>query len=148
MKFKDELFEKYEIRKSKKQKTAFIEWVTDMCKDKNWEVNVEKSSFGVRNVVIGNAEEAEVIFTAHYDTCANMIVPNFITPKNVFIYLLYQILFLSYRISLSCNNMVLIFLIKFHKVCAPTPDTNNQLPVFFGVFLCVKQFIKINGIKL
>ena len=92
MKFKDELFEKYEIRKSKKQKTAFIEWVTDMCKDKNWEVNVEKSSFGVRNIVIGNAEEAEVIFTAHYDTCANMIVPNFITPKNVFIYLLYQIL--------------------------------------------------------
>lgn len=92
MKFKDELFEKYEIRKSKKQKTAFIEWVTDMCKDKNWEINVEKSSFGVRNIVIGNAEEAEVIFTAHYDTCANMIVPNFITPKNVFIYLLYQIL--------------------------------------------------------
>ena len=44
--------------------------------------------------------------------------------------------------------MILIFFIKFHKISTPAPDTNNQLPVIFGVFLCVKQFIKINGIKL
>lgn len=92
MKFKNELFEKYEIRKSKKQKTEFIDWVTKYAQDKEFNVMVEKGSMGSRNIVIGDADKAEIIYTAHYDTCAVMIMPNFITPKNFFIYLLYQII--------------------------------------------------------
>ena len=92
MKFKDELFEKYEIRKSKKEKTLFIEWVKELASKNKWEVNIDKGSFGMRNIVIGNVDEADVIFTAHYDTCAGLPFPNFITPKNFFIYLIYQIL--------------------------------------------------------
>ncbi len=106
MKFKEELFEKYEIRKSKKQKTEFIEWVKDIAKTNGWEANVENGSLGVRNIVIGNPDEAEVIFTAHYDTCAGMIFPNFITPKNVFVYLIYQLL-------LCVVLMVPVFVISF-----------------------------------
>ena len=33
-----------------------------------------------------------MIFTAHYDTCARLPFPNFITPKNFLIYLLYNLL--------------------------------------------------------
>jgi hypothetical protein len=91
MKFKEELFEKYEIRKSKKQKTEFIDWVKGYAQDKGFDVNVEKGSLGSRNIVIGDADNAKIIYTAHYDTCAVMPFPNFITPKNFFIYLLYQI---------------------------------------------------------
>jgi len=92
MNYINELFSKYEIRKNKKQKTNFIEWVKDIALKNKWDVEVQKGSFGVRNIVIGKVEEAEVIYTAHYDTCAKLIVPNFITPKNFWIYLIYQLI--------------------------------------------------------
>lgn len=92
MNYINDLFAKYEIRKSKKQKTEFIEWIKDIAIKNKWDVEVTKDSFGARNIVIGNPDDAKVIFTAHYDTCARMIVPNFITPKNIFIYILYQVL--------------------------------------------------------
>lgn len=90
MEFKDVLFEKYEIRKSKKQKTEFIEWVKEYANLKGFDVKVEKGTMGSRNIIIGDPDKAEIIYTAHYDTCAVLPFPNFITPKNFFIYLLYQ----------------------------------------------------------
>ena len=59
MKFKEELFEKYEIRKSKKQKTEFIDWVKGYAQDKGFDVNVEKGALGSRNIVIGDADKAK-----------------------------------------------------------------------------------------
>jgi hypothetical protein len=53
---------------------------------------VEKGSLGSRNIVIGDAEKAKYLVTAHYDTCAWMPLPNFITPCNFFVYLVYQLL--------------------------------------------------------
>lgn len=86
------VFERFEVRKTRKQKTAFIEWVKEQGTREGYTVAVEKGTFGVRNIVIGNPETANVVFTAHYDTCAVLPFPNFITPKSVLIYLLYQIL--------------------------------------------------------
>ena len=57
-----------------------------------YDFKVEKGAFGARNIVIGDPEAAKVLYTAHYDTCARMPFPNFITPKCLPIYLLYQIL--------------------------------------------------------
>ncbi len=87
-----EIFEKYEVRKTKKQKTAFIEYVKQLLEDYGYNFNIEKGSFGARNIVIGDVENAKVLYTAHYDTCARLPFPNFITPKNFLIYLLYQFL--------------------------------------------------------
>lgn len=92
MKFKRTILKKYMVRKNKKQKDAFIEYVKEELKDSKYDVNVEKGEFGARNIVIGDVKKAKVLFTAHYDTCAVMPVPNFITPTNVGIYLLYQML--------------------------------------------------------
>ena len=86
-----EIFDNYEIRKSKKQKTAFIQWVTPVLDKVGYPVAVENGSFGARNIVIGDVKTASVIYTAHYDTCAVMPFPNFITPKSIFIYILYQL---------------------------------------------------------
>ena len=44
-----------------------------------------------RNIVIGDPDSAEIIFTAHYDTCARLPFPNFITPMNMLVYILYQL---------------------------------------------------------
>ncbi len=86
-----EIFEKYEIRKSKKQKQAFREYVCDVCEKMGFQTQIEKGSFGARNIVVGDIEKAKVVYTAHYDTCAVLPFPNFITPKNFSIYLLYQL---------------------------------------------------------
>ncbi len=87
-----EIFEKYQVRKTKKQKTAFIEYVKQTAEHYGYEHKIEKGMFGVRNIVIGNPDTAKVLYTAHYDTCARLPFPNFMTPKNFFIYLMYQFL--------------------------------------------------------
>lgn len=107
MNYINDLFTKYEIRKNKKQKNEFVEWVKDFSLKNKWEVEVFKGAFGTKNVVIGNPKEAEVIFTAHYDTCAKMYVPNFITPKNIWIYLLYQ-LFICAILMIPCGALFLL----------------------------------------
>jgi len=84
-----EIFEKYQVRKTRAQKTDFIEYM----KQKFPEAKVEEGGLGKnRNIVIGNISSAKTVFAAHYDTCARLPFPNFITPKNFLIYLLYGIL--------------------------------------------------------
>ena len=87
-----EIFEKYQVRKTKKQKSAFIEYVKQIAERYGYEYKVEKASFGARNIVIGHPDTAKVLYTAHYDTCSRLPFPNFITPKNFLVYLLYQFL--------------------------------------------------------
>lgn len=91
-----EIFEKYQVRKTKKQKTAFIEYVKQVAERYGYDFKVEKGSFGARNMVIGEPETARVLYTAHYDTCARLPFPNFITPKNFLAYLLYQFLIIGF----------------------------------------------------
>lgn len=96
-----EIFEKYQVRKTKKQKTAFIEYTKQLAEKYGYSMNVEKGTFGARNIVIGDPCKAKVLYTAHYDTCARLPFPNFITPKNFFIYLLYQLLIVGIFYALT-----------------------------------------------
>ncbi len=89
------VFEKYEIRKTKVQKNKFIEFVKDVSEKNGYSYRIEEGrGLGMkpRNIVVGDTSSAKVVFSAHYDTCARMPFPNFITPKNVFIYIIYQLL--------------------------------------------------------
>lgn len=88
------VFQKYQIRKTKKQKSAFIDYVKTVADENGYTCEIQKGALGARNIVIGSPEKAKVIYTAHYDTCAVLPFPNFITPKNFLIYLLYQIVIL------------------------------------------------------
>ncbi|MBQ7336408.1 MAG: M28 family peptidase [Clostridia bacterium] len=85
------IFEKHQIRKTKKQKTAFIEYVQALAAKNGYPCKVEKGTFGARNILVGDCDSAKVLFTAHYDTCARLPFPNFITPKHFLFYLLYQV---------------------------------------------------------
>ena len=86
-----ELFEKHEVRKTRKQKGAFIEHILGYAEKHGYKAHVEGGSLRSRNIVIGDPESAKVTYTAHYDTCPRLPFPNFITPKNIGIYLLYQL---------------------------------------------------------
>lgn len=83
------ILDDFQVRKSLRQKTLFIELL------KNYIPSLQIESEGLiktRNLVIGDLDKADAIFSAHYDTCAWMPVPNFIMPRNIFITLGYSFL--------------------------------------------------------
>lgn len=84
----------YPVRKSRNQKQLFRDAVSDYVQRLGYSCQEEKGSLGARNLIIGNPDRAEHLITAHYDTCAAMPIPNFITPCNFLLFILYQI-FLS-----------------------------------------------------
>lgn len=86
-----DILEQYPVRKNKKQKQAFRTAVESYGERLGYAVTVEKGQLGAQNFLLGDPETAKFLVTAHYDTCANMLLPNFITPCNVFLYLAYQI---------------------------------------------------------
>lgn len=84
------VLERYEIRKSKRQKEAFRTWLCAELERMGYAPSVEGKYS--RNVVAGDPNTAKLLLTAHYDTCAVLPFPNFITPRNLVVYLLYQLL--------------------------------------------------------
>lgn len=86
-----EILDKFQIRQRRKQKNAFTDWLRPILEEKGYTVSLEKGDLGSRNIVIGDVEKAQVVFTAHYDTCAMLPFPNLITPKAPALYWLYQI---------------------------------------------------------
>ena len=86
-----DVLEHFEIRKSKSQKTAFINAVTAYGQRQGYDVCIENGGRGCRNIVLGDPAKAKFLVTAHYDTCASIGIPNIITPCNPVTFLLYQI---------------------------------------------------------
>ncbi|MBD5119046.1 MAG: M28 family peptidase [Clostridiales bacterium] len=79
-----------QVRKSRKQKENFRAWLCGELEAAGYAPTVEKG-FAARNVVVGDPDKAQVLLTAHYDTQPVLPIPNFITPRNLFFFVLYQI---------------------------------------------------------
>ena len=86
-----DVFRDFPVRKTKKQKQAFREAVQSYAEQLGYPCTVESGSLGSRNLVIGNPEQADYLVTAHYDTCARLPIPNFLTPCNLWLFLLWQL---------------------------------------------------------
>lgn len=97
-----EIFANYQIRKTKKQKQAFIDLLSA-----NMQLNIETGGIS-RNLIVGDVNAARVIFTAHYDTCAVMPLPNFLMPKNIFGTLLYSVLLCALLIAVGAGITLLV----------------------------------------
>ncbi len=87
-----DVLQMHPVRKGKKRKTAFRADVIPYLQGLGYETREEKGSMGAVNVIVGNPAGAKYLVTAHYDTCARLPFPNFITPCNFGAYLVYQIL--------------------------------------------------------
>ena len=81
-----EILEKYQVRKTRKQKNAFIEFLR--AHYPNLKIETDGLSYS-QNIVIGNPDTAKAVFSAHYDTQAVMPIPNFIMPKSIPVSVLY-----------------------------------------------------------
>lgn len=86
-----DVFRDFPVRKTKKQKQAFREAVQSYAEQLGYPCTAESGSLGSRNLVIGNPEQADYLVTAHYDTCARLPIPNFLTPCNFWPFLLWQV---------------------------------------------------------
>lgn len=87
-----DVLKQFPVRKTKKQKQAFRDAVQSYGERLGYPVTVERGSLGANNVILGNPETAKYLVTAHYDTCARLPFPNFITPCNFWIFSIVQLL--------------------------------------------------------
>lgn len=99
------ILESYQIRKTKKQKDAFIALLQSHFP----QLQIQEGGFPkCRNLIIGDIKNAKVILTAHYDTCAQLLFPNFITPKNPLLSILYSfVIIIPMFIAVYILNMLL-----------------------------------------
>lgn len=115
------------IRRSKSQKQAFRDDVTQYAAGLGYPVCVESGKRDVHNVIIGDPKTARYLITAHYDTPAVSPFPNFLTPTNMFIYVLYQIF------------IVLLFMAVAFAICLPvliiTKDDFEAFMVWYIAYM-------------
>lgn len=125
------IFDEYQVRKTRKQKTRFIE----MMQREIPGLRVEQGGLSrSRNLIVGDPDSARVLITAHYDTCAQLPFPNLIMPKNMAVTLLYGVLIALPFIGLMLLTLWLLSLTKI-------PEENHSLIAmlvylasFVGVF--------------
>lgn len=101
MNITDTILSEYQVRKSNKEKTDFIAYLKNRLGERGYDAEkdivIEEQGRGIfksRNIVVGNPKTAEVLLTAHYDTCAVLPFPNLMSPTN-------QVLFIGYQILLA-----------------------------------------------
>jgi len=115
-----DILEQFPIRKNKKQKQDFRDSVQTYVQKLGYDCVTEEGSFGVRNLVMGDPEKAKYIVSAHYDTCARMMIPNLVTPCNLLFFALYQIMIIGLILvpSILAGALVGIISEKFSAVTA------------------------------
>ena len=65
----DEVCGTFEVRNSKRQKSAFLRWVQEMLREEGIpsRVSIDRCVVKNRNLIIGDLEKAATVVTAHYD---------------------------------------------------------------------------------
>lgn len=86
------ILEEMQVRKSSREKREFRSWLMEELRAVGYQPREEHGFFAGHNVIVGDPEKAKVLYTAHYDTQAVLPFPNFITPRNMGIYLWVQLL--------------------------------------------------------
>lgn len=138
-----DVLHQFPVRKSKKQKQSFRDAVSDYAGCLGYPVSVEQGSFGSRNIVMGDPEKAKYLVTAHYDTCARLLIPNLLTPCNLWTLLGYQILlFLLIAGGGFLIGLGLSFLLGL--VCAILGDSFAEAMVIsFAIFPVLGGFFGV-----
>lgn len=129
----EKILAEYQIRKTKNQKLAFIE----LLKQYYPELQVEEGGFPPnQNIVIGDIFTAKVVITAHYDTCAKLPFPNLITPKNILITLLYNLIIVIPFFAFMILSMLIL---RFYSL-APMVSYWISFALMLGLFLWIFMF--------
>ena len=133
----EQITELFPVRRSAAQKKAFRQWVMAEISEMGWKPQIEQNDRGrQQNVIVGDPETAEVTLTAHYDTPANVLLPDLQIPRNYPVYLLYQIAVIG--------GMLLLSLIVGAAAGLATKSGDVMILTFFGAFLAL-MLVQIYG---
>ena len=95
----DIILTNYQVRKSNKEKTEFIQYLKNRLEAKGYDPEIDikieekgKGPLKSRNIVVGDPATAKILLGAHYDTCAVLPLPNFMSPTNPGLFITCQIL--------------------------------------------------------
>ncbi len=133
----EQITELFPIRKTAAQKKAFRQWVMGEMSRMGYRARVEENDNGrQKNIVVGDPEHAEVIFTAHYDTPSTILLPDLQIPRNFPVYLLWQLLIIG--------GMLLISFVAGCGLGLLTGNGDVMILTFFGAFL-VLMWLQIGG---
>lgn len=91
MNYLEQIVSQFPIRRKAEQKKAFRDWAVQEISTMGYSVKVEENGHH-HNVIVGNPEQAPVLFTAHYDTPNANYLPNLMMPRNPVLYMLYVIM--------------------------------------------------------
>ncbi len=126
----EEITALFPIRRTKEQKQAFRQWVTERIAGMGWTVRTEANARGhQQNLVVGDPEHAEVICTAHYDTPANILLPDLQIPRSFPVYLLHQMVLIIAMLGIA-------FLAGAAAGLA-TQSGDVMILTFFGAFVAL-----------
>lgn len=106
MNYIEEITRLHPIRRTAEQKKAFRDWAVQEIRHMGYSVKVEKNGFSHENIIVGNPEKAPMLFTAHYDTAANTLLPNAFLPRNPLLSLLYSAAMVVLMLLLSAVLML------------------------------------------
>lgn len=78
----NEVYEKFPSRRSDEAKKEFFGYVKSEAESVGLNARIEQLENKHNNIVIGDIENASVVYTAHYDTPARSLVPNLMMPRS------------------------------------------------------------------
>ena len=102
------LLEKYQVRKTKKQKQEFAAWLKSHCSAHGYTLREEQYSESGNNLIVGDVQSAELILAAHYDTPPNFGLPVMMGFSNWIFFSISQIIMLV--------PMLLLYAVSFFFV--------------------------------
>jgi hypothetical protein len=133
--FLNEINNSFPIRRSDEEKASFFDYVlTELGGERVKKETIEKNN----NIIIGNVSKASVVFTAHYDTPATSLIPNYMMPANKIIGTLIH---LAYPLVMAIFSLIIAFLISGIFDLYQTATIVIYLVLYFGLFFCSTRLI-------
>ncbi len=85
--------ERFPVRRTKAQKQAFRDWLTAELRGLGYAPREEiNGRVKARNLLAGDPEKSAVLFVAHYDTPSRWLLPDLGFPRNIPLWILWQLL--------------------------------------------------------
>ena len=132
MSWLNDLMQKFPVRRTKKEKAAFRDYIVAQTGG-----NVECVN-GNNNVVLGDVKSARVVFTAHYDTPCTIGMPNLMLPRNKVLFFAYQMVPVFVLLAVAALVGWLVSLLN-------SVNSQSTFGIAFLVTYYVLLYLMING---
>lgn len=132
--YKNYLSTAHPVRKTAGQKSEVRQWLMRELKRSGWRAREETYGKlnGSVNIVAGDPETAEVFLCTHYDTGSRMLIPNFVSPTNVALHVLYHF-------AAAAVLFAAVFAVSL-AVCFPLNKPEWMLPLFMVLAVAALGF--------